>query len=162
MRFHFIGTGYAPPPLGVDTVLPMARQEGVADFVREHRYRVPYFDALHYLSRAQALVAIGSDDPSYSASKVFPFILARRPLLLVYHQASPVLSFAEQVGAGVRVAFGSAQELDAAVDEAHHRWFLGDEHGQYAPFNEQAFAPFTAEALTSRLAAVFDTAIKKS
>jgi glycosyltransferase involved in cell wall biosynthesis len=158
MRFHFIGTGYAPPPLGEETVRPIARAEGIADFVHEHRYRVPYFDALYYLQRADALVAVGSDDPTYSASKIFPFILARRPLLLVFHGRSPVLAFAEQVGAGRRFAFAGREDLDRVAEEIHQRWFIAGGYATPAPFNEEAFAPFTAPALTARLAMAFDEA----
>ncbi len=158
MRFHFIGTGYAPPPLGVDTVMPIARAEGVADFVHEHRYRVPYFDALHYLQRAHALVAVGSDDARYAASKIFPFVLAGRPLLLVFHRDSPVLSFAEQVAAGVRFSFATVDDIDGVADQIHQRWFAGEGHRRAGAFDAAAFAPFTAEVLTRQLAAVFDAA----
>lgn len=158
MRFHFIGTGYAPPPLGVDTVLPVAREAGVADFVREHRYRVPYFDTLYHLQRAHALTAIGSDDPGYSASKTFPYILARRPLLMVFHRQSPVLSFAQQVSAGVRFAFEGAGDVARVAEEIHQRWFAAGGNRQVAALDEAAFAPLTAQALTARLAQVFETA----
>ncbi len=159
MRFHFIGTGYAPPPLGVDTVMPIARAEGVADFVREHRYRVPYFDALHYLQRADALLAVGSDDAGYAASKIFPFVLARRPLLLVYHRDSPVLSFAEQVAAGTRFSFAASSDVDAVAEQICQRWFAGGEHRREATLDLKAFAPLTAKVLTERLAEIFNAAV---
>jgi len=160
MRFHFIGTGYAPPPLGVDSVLPIARQEGVAEFVHEHRYRVPYFDSLHYLQRAHALVAVGSDDPGYAASKIFPFVLARRPMLLVYHRESPVLAFAEKISAGVRFSFAGVGDIDAVAEQVCQRWFAGEGHRLDPACYAAAFAPLMAKALTARLAAVFDDAIR--
>jgi hypothetical protein len=162
MRFHFIGTGYAPPPLGRNAVRPIAIAEGVGDFVHEERHRVPYFDALHYLQRADALVAVGSDDPSYSASKLFPYILARRPLLLVYHGGSPVLSFAQQVAAGARFSFEVKGDIDAVADEVQQRWFAAAAYRRYHPFNEEAFAPLMAPALAAQLAAVFDAAYAKT
>lgn len=159
LRFHFIGTGYAPPPLGEETVMPLAHREGVADAVREHRYRVPYFDALFYLRHAQALLAVGSNDPTYSASKIFPYVLACRPLLLIFHERSLVQSIARQVGAGVRFAFGDAGQLDAVADEVCPGWFV-DRGWERAPgFNEAAFEPFTAQALTRQLAEVFERAV---
>ena len=89
MRFDFIGTDYSPPPLGRDWALPVAKDEGVLEFVREHRYRVPYFDSLYYMRNAGALVAVGSNDPTYSASKFFSYILANRPLLMIFHGSEP-------------------------------------------------------------------------
>lgn len=160
MRFHFIGTGYAPPPLGVDTVMPIARSEGVEEFVHEHRYRVPYFDSLHYLQRAHALVAVGSDDARYAASKIFPVVFARRPTLLVYHRDSPVLSFAEKVAAGQRFSFASSGDVDAVAQQVCERWFAGEGHLAKPAGTEDALRPLTAKALTAQLAAVFDDATR--
>lgn len=158
MRFHFIGTGYAPPPLGTDSVLPVAQAEGVAPYVSEHRYRVPYFDALFYLKHAGALLAIGSDDRTYSASKIFPYVLARRPMLLLFHRESLVQAFAAEASVGVRVPFDDPKEIDRLVAEVHQRWFVEEGYRRAASFNEKAFAPFTAEAMTRQLVAVFDAA----
>lgn len=158
MRFHFIGTGYAPPPLGEDTVLPVARAEGVDDVVAEQRYRVPYFDALHYLRHAQALIAVGSDDATYAASKVFPFVLARRPLLLVFHERSPALAFARAAQAGTLVGFTSAADVEAAVERVRAEWFAGGGWQREAAAEPGVVAEFSAAALTARLARVFEDA----
>ncbi len=158
MRFHFIGTGYAPPPLGVDTVLPVARVEGVAEAVHEHRYRVTYFDALHYLRRAHALVAVGSNDPGYSASKIFPCLLARRPLLVIFHEQSLVLKMTEHLGAGRCFKFAAPEALDAVAAQVHDQWFAGRGYEQAGTLNEAAFAPFSAATMTAALAGVLDEA----
>jgi hypothetical protein len=156
VRFHFIGTDYAPPPLGREWAMPIARAEGIEQQVREHCYRVPYFDALYYLQRADALLAVGSNDPTYSASKIFPYILARRPILVVFHEQSPVLAFARQAGVGMRLSFSGPDDIDYLAAEVHHHWFAEGGRKRYEPFNKAAFAPFTAANLTARLAAVFD------
>jgi hypothetical protein len=158
LRFHFIGTDYAPPPLGRDWALPLAQAEGVGEFVYEHRYRVPYFDALYYLREAHALLAVGSDDPSYAASKFFPYVLAARPLLLIFHRNSPVLQFAERAAVGIRFAFSAIADTELLVDEVHQRWFVGGGYRGSASYDEAAFAPFTAPVLTAQLAAIFEQA----
>lgn len=159
VRFHFIGTSYAPPPLGRESVMPVARAAGVESHVTEHCARVPYFDALHYLVNADALVVVGSDDPSYSASKIFPCILARRPTLLVFHHKSPVLAFAEQAHCGVRFGFTDTADIDMLALDIHRRWFA--EGGMQATPNgiPGEFAGFTAESMTRQLTDCFDTAI---
>jgi len=157
-RFHFIGTDYAPPPLGREWAAPIARAEGVADYVTEHCYRVPYFDALHYLRRADALVAVGSNDPTYSASKIFPYMLARRPLLLLYHHNSPVIRFAREARVGTPFSFAGPEDIDRLAERVHREWFVDGRRHRYEAFDEAAFQPFTAAALTARLAAVFDQA----
>lgn len=161
-RFHFIGTDYAPPPMGRDWALPIARAHGVESHVHEHRHRVSYFDALCYLCRADALVGVGSNDPTYAASKIFPYILAARPILLIYNQRSLVLDFAARAKAGARFAFASGSDLMTLAEEVHRRWFVERECERYTGYDEAAFAPYTAEKLTERLAEVFDRAAGKT
>lgn len=157
-RFHFIGTDYAPPPLGRQWAMPIATAEGVGDYVSEHCYRVPYFDALYYLTHANALVAVGSDDPTYSASKIFPYVLARRPLLLIYHHESPVMHFALKAAAGTPFAFGGRDDVDVLAASVYADWFVDTARHTYRPFDKEAFSPFSAETLSGELATVFDAA----
>lgn len=159
VRFHFIGTSYAPPPLGRESVMPVARAEGVESHVYEHCARVPYFDALHYLVKADALVVVGSDDATYSASKIFPCILARRPTLLIFHRNSPVLAFAEQAGCGERFGFSSPADIDTLSVEIHQRWFAGGGMNSGAGRIPADFDVYTAEAMTRQLSACFETAV---
>lgn len=158
MRFHFVGTDYSPPPLGRDWVKPIAQAEGVGEFVHEHRARVAYFDALHYLLHAHALVVVGSSDAGYTASKLFPYLMARRPTLLLFHARSAVLEFARQIDAGQRFAFTTAADAGRLATEIHDRWFAGGGHALAADFRPDALQPYTARALTAQLAAVFDHA----
>ena len=161
IRFNFIGTDYAPPPMGRDWALPIARAGGVEAYVTEHRHRVAYFDALHYLVRADALLAVGSNDATYAASKIFPYILAHRPMLLIYHEKSLVLQFAAQAQVGERFAFSQESNIFRLAEDVHQRWFVAEAWRHYAGFNEAAFAPFSADVLTAQLAAVFDRATVK-
>jgi hypothetical protein len=161
-RFHFIGTDYAPPPLGREWAMPVARSEGIEPYVQEHCYRVPYFDALYYLRHADALVAIGSNDPTYAASKIFPYILARRPMLLIFHEQSLVLDFARQASVGLRFSFNGPEDIVPLADEVHRRWFVEGGRYAYTPFDEKTIAPFTAATLTGKLAAVFDAAVARA
>jgi len=159
VHFNFIGTDYAPPPMGRDWALPIARAEGVEAQVTEHRHRVPYFDALHYLVKAGGLLAVGSNDATYAASKIFPYILARRPMLLIYHEQSLVLEFAARAGVGERFAFSETSNIFRLAEEVHRRWFVARAWERYAPFDAAAFAPYDAAQITARLAAVFDRAV---
>ena len=158
IRFHFIGTDYAPPPLGRAWALPIAAAEGVTDYVNEHCYRVKYFDALYYLSNADALVGVGSNDPTYAASKIFPYVVARRPLVLIYHERSLVLELARRVSAGVRFQFSGPDDIDILAGEVHQKWFASPNRQQFRDYDAAAFQPYTAAELTRRLGSVFDKA----
>ena len=158
MRFHFIGTDYSPPPMGRDWAVPIAQKCGVNDYVSEHRYRVRYFDALYYLKNAASLIAVGSNDPTYSASKFFPYVLARRPMILIFHEKSPILRFANDVSFGTRFAFSEADSVASLTDRVFREWFLSGACHKFSAFQEERFEQYTAKHLTSKLSEIFDTA----
>jgi len=163
MRFHFIGTDYAPPPLGRYWALPIAQAENVAEHVAEHCYRVPYFDALHYVMTADGLIVVGSNDATYSASKIFPYLFARRPLLTLVHEASLMLELARDQGIATSYGFPaielSAPEFPALVDRVYQEWFV-DGGWQRQPGGDlDALHTHTAAAMSGRLAAVFTAAV---
>jgi Glycosyl transferase 4-like domain len=160
IRFHFIGTDYAPRPLGREWAMPVAREEGIAEYVAEHCYRVPYFDALYYLAHADALLAVGSNDPTYSASKLFPYVLAQRPMLLVYHRESPVLAMAVEMKCGQRFAFHNSEDIDPLAAQVAKVWFAEGKMNAPAESDFAAFRPYSSESMTQRLAACFETAIE--
>ncbi|MFS6828152.1 hypothetical protein [Cyanobium sp. ATX-6F1] len=47
--------------------------------MEERTDRLPLSLTLASLRAADALLVIGSDDPAYTASKLIPYLLARRP-----------------------------------------------------------------------------------
>ncbi len=59
-------------------------------------------EALNVLIQSDGLRVLGSDEPHYTASRIFPKLLAQRPLFGLYHTASSVCSIAT-VAAGVVV-----------------------------------------------------------
>ena len=99
-RFVFIGTSYAPKGQGKKTIVPVAEKEGIGSYVTEYTDRVPYFEGLSLLLKADLLFIPGSDDPAYTASKLYPYILAKKPLMGVFHPSSSAKNILEETGAG--------------------------------------------------------------
>jgi hypothetical protein len=161
IRFHFIGTDYAPRPFGREWALPVAISENVEAYVSEQCYRVPYFDALYYLTHADALIAVGSNDPTYSASKIFPYVLAQRPMLLVYHEKSPVMAMANAMECGRRYTFRDSEDIDPIAAEVLRDWFVGGQMNEPPKTNFSEFQPYSAASMTQRLADIFDAAIDR-
>jgi hypothetical protein len=159
IRFHFVGTDYAPYPFGREWAMPHAKAEGIEAYVTEHCYRVPYFDALHYLARAEALVAVGSNDPSYSASKIFPYVLARRPMLVVFNANSPVMAVAKAMGCGLCFAFDHSADIDALAEQVAAAWFVGGGMRTALEPDRATLLPYLAEGMTQRLCACFEAAV---
>ncbi len=159
LRFEFYGTSYARAGHGVRTILPVAVQEGVADQVREIPDRLPYFVSLRHLLDADALVIIGSDDAAYTASKVYPYALAGRPLLSIFHESSTAAEFVRNTNAGTVATFGTGDDRENAVDCAYRALSAMVLDPPAVVLDQQAFAPFTAEMMTRRLCHLFETSI---
>ena len=84
---------------------------GVADVVHEVPTRIPYSSAVRVQQQATVLLAMGSSEPHYTPSKIFPLLLARRPVLGVYHEASTVTEILVKPGQAVE-----SGELLARID----------------------------------------------
>ena len=158
VRLHFIGTDYAPGKRARKTVEPVAAECGVADVVSEHPHRIPYFEALRCLLDAEALLVTGSDDPSYTASKMYPYILARKPLLAIFHAESSVVALLHLTKAGEIVTFRNGDTIDNIADTIYDVWFR--DHSPRTPITDwAAFDPFTATEMTRQQCEIFNQCI---
>lgn len=160
VRMHFIGTDYAAEGQGAKTLQPLAEARGVGASVVEYPARVPYFTALHLLREADMLVLPGSIDPAYTASKLYPYILARRPLLAVFNEQSSVVDVLRETGAGETVTFGKAgsdADLAARVQAAWTDLLVARPDAPETDW--AAFEPYTARTMTYRQTAFFDEVV---
>jgi hypothetical protein len=157
LRLHFIGTDYAPADSGRKTIQPLAEQMGVSASVREHPQRFPYFTALQVLRDAHMLLLPGSDDPQYTPSKLYPYILARKPLLAVLHENSGACQVVRSTNAGRVQTFGHQQSSAASLC-ATWREIL-DCLALAPPTDWPAFEKFTAREMTRRQCEFFDRVI---
>ena len=157
LQIHFVGTSYAPGDRAELSVAPVAARHGVSDLVEERPHRISYFEALQVLLDADALVVPGSDDPGYTASKLYPYVLARRPLLAVFHEASSVVGVVRETRAGVVVPFATGDPAEAIAARLGPAWFDGPLPAVETDW--EAFEPYTARAMTQRQADVFDAAM---
>ncbi|MBE7177902.1 MAG: glycosyltransferase, partial [Mucilaginibacter polytrichastri] len=90
IRINFIGTSYAPAEIAKPSIKPLADAMGLQDYVVEITQRIGFYHALATLQEANALFVPGSDDSGYTASKIYPYILTKRPLLAIFHPDSSV------------------------------------------------------------------------
>jgi hypothetical protein len=159
LRLHFFGTSNQTTATAEERVLPVARELGVADRVSEHAPRVPYLDALRILTQATAVLLMGSSQQHYTASKLYPAILARRPLLAVYHAESSVTELLARAGRAptVRsVSYTSEEPAGSRVEEIHRQLVLLIEKPLYRAedLHTSDLDRFSASSLAGRLAAV--------
>ena len=162
VRLRFCGTAYGRDLNAPLTVFPVAQAGGVADQVSESTSRVPYLETLQGLQQADFLIVIGSDDPQYSASKIYSYILARRPLLAVLHERSPLVEIIRRTRAGEVITFGGRDDLEGPTERLRHQWVSLMDRLPFEPdVNWAEFAPYTAEALTTRQCRLFDAIVRR-
>lgn len=164
IRVHFVGTQYATSPGQQEQARPIAAEFGIADIVDEHPERVSYLDALNLLLDSNGLLVVGSVEPHYTASKIFPYILAEKPLLPVFHERSSVVKILADTGAGEAVTFSDEHPLNKTVEKitVSFQRLLDLPPDYRQSIRWEAFEPYTTRTMSARLANVFDKAAKES
>lgn len=157
LRLHFFGTSNQRQPDQADRVLPIARELGVADAVTEEAVRLDYLDALNVQLQSHAVLLLGSTEPHYTPSKVFPALLAGRRVLAVYHQASSVVPLLSRVPSAALVTFDGDATTNATIDAIAQALECCTHPEQVAwRLDRAAFAGWSAAAQAGRLAGVLD------
>ena len=163
LRLHFFGTSNLRSADARRRVLPIAEEFGLGDAVTEQAPRLDYFDALGVLRASHALLLLGSRERHYTPSKVFPALVAERPLFALMHEASNATELLRRVGApptvrlvtygddGVQMRVGEIGAALAALAAAP----------RYAPeaVNRTVLEPVSACALAGKLANVLECCV---
>lgn len=152
LKFYFIGTSYAPAGQGKPSIMPLARIYGVDKQVTELTDRINYYHSLNTLLQADALFIPGSDDPGYSASKIYPYLLTQKKILAIFNRESPAISILKEHG--VDHVYDYQRVQDADIDA-----FLSDVsagHHMVQQQNAAAVNKYSARALTLSQCRFFD------
>jgi hypothetical protein len=116
-HLYFIGTGYYTGT----SITDYARKFGIDSFVHEFRDRFPYLHVLNFLSLSFVVMAIGSTEQHYTASKIFQSLLSKKPVFALFHKDSSAVSILETCDAAnylVKYNPGdSSEKLESAIDE---------------------------------------------
>jgi glycosyltransferase involved in cell wall biosynthesis len=160
LRLHFFGTSNQSTADRA-RVLPIAAECGVSDIVTEAPGRLDYLDALSVLAGASAILLLGSSESHYTASKLYPALMAKRPLLALFNEASSVVSI---LAAAAReptvrvVTYGQEVVTSGRIDQvASHLASLA--RGQAYDIRDVDLAradQWSARYLSRRLAGLFD------
>lgn len=153
IRLYFIGTSYAPAGQGKPTVLPLAKEFGIAEQVTEITGRISYYHTLVTLQRADALFIPGSDDPKYTASKIYPYILAQKPLLAVFSKRSSAIGILKEYGVEYALSYDLPQA--ALVIEDFLRKIINNKLPQPV-YNAETIKKYSALNMTKQQCRLFN------
>ncbi|WP_259065404.1 hypothetical protein HDF24_01580 [Mucilaginibacter sp. X4EP1] len=162
LKFWFVGTSYAPAGEGIATIAPLAIQFGIENSVIEITDRVSYYQSLALLQDADALFIPGSDDPQYTASKIYPYLLTQKPLLAIFNEQSSAVSILKTCATGANVfTFNNrAEATDSTIDELY-KILAACANNELQPVKLRPhFEDYSAKNLTAKQAELFDKAIK--
>jgi len=110
-NFYFLGTSYAAAGKGKTTIQPIADEMGLADFVIENPDRISFYQTINTLKAADVLFIPGSDDPQYTASKIYPYLMADKPLISIFHPASSAAQIIKDCEVGLPLTFDMDGEI---------------------------------------------------
>lgn len=160
IRMFFVGTSYAADGKGLKTIEPIAANYGVEKQVTEITDRLPYFEALKVLKDSDILIIPGSTDTNYTASKLYPYILAQKPLIAVFNENSSVVEILGKTRAGVCATFSNDEPADKISD---HVLAVYNDFLKKIPFtpdsNWDEFEPYSAREATRRQVDFFNKII---
>lgn len=152
VRLWFLGTSYALAGQGGKTFEPIAKEKGIGSQVTEISDRLPYFETLYLLSKAHILFVPGSTDPTYTASKIFPYIYSDKPMLSVFHEKSSVSAIIRSTSKSMVVTFGNnageSRQNQMAEECFSYLYHVIKNKVKTASLNHLAFEAYTAQAMT--------------
>jgi hypothetical protein len=154
IRLYFIGTSYAPTGQAELTIMPLAKQFGVGDYVTEIPGRISYYHSLATLNKADALLLPGSDDPNYTASKIYPYLLLKKPVLNIFNSHSPALKVLEEYQASYTYSYDQTPDLGNKIAA----FFESLSYNGPVQYDQQAEGKYSAETLTAKQCVLFDQA----
>lgn len=161
LRIHFVGTSYAAKGAGTKTIQPLAAEFGLEGIVNESTDRIAYSHTLRCLLDADALIVPGSNDAGYTASKIYPYLLADKPLLGIFHEESSVTSLIEKVGGGSIVSFNDRDDTNSIAGKVEDMWLSKFPETPYVPLDKAAFEPHTARSQAMQIAQFFKEALQR-
>jgi Glycosyl transferase 4-like domain len=163
MRFHFIGSSGRVDGDDSIGIGKMAGECGVAGLVRIEPRRIPYLDALRTMQDADALWMLGSVERHYTASKLFPYWLARRPIVGMAHAESTVVEIGQQLGGSRLCEYSSETDTDRSAEcllDLLRTLSAGD--ATIMPHrNPDAFEPYSARGIAQAYAGIFQRCLTR-
>jgi Glycosyl transferase 4-like domain len=163
IRIHLIGTSAQAAGKDQHNLPTRIAEFCLTPQVHLHPARIGYLDALRTMQDADLLLLLGSTDSHYTASKIFPCWLARKPIMAVFHSASSVNHLACELGGISVLTYDMEHPPASKIGDiaAALRKIFGAPDALVNTRNESAFEPYSAHGIARRFAALFDLVAAK-
>jgi hypothetical protein len=159
VRLYFIGTSYAPAGDGIYTIKPLGDKFLPRDMVIEQTERVPFYQGLKFLQAANVLLVPSSDDPKYTASKIYPYLQSHKPILGIMHERSSAVDILQNCLPDNPVFTFPCDEHQMVKKIFDYLEFLIKNTNYCPPLNEIAFDRYSAKEMTRKQTELFNMVI---
>ena len=155
LKFYFIGTSYIASAANKQAIKLLAQNYGVQDQVVEITERVSYYHTLSTLQQADALFIPGSDDAQYTASKIYAYMLAKKPLLAIFHPDSNAVGILKKcTGHAIVLTLGDdTAKVNGMLNKTLENWA----NRLFEPINlTKEIEDYNAKTLTGKQCELFN------
>lgn len=153
LKLHFVGTSYAEKQKRVEELAVAA---GLRGTVLEHPIRIPYFEALKTLTDADGVLLLGNIRSDYTASRLFPCLLAKRPFAAVFHEDSLVNCILRELSPESLISFRCLTSCHRALKEGLDRLYARSLNRRPIHID---LTQYSAEKLTAVQCKMFEQAL---
>lgn len=157
INFHFIGTNYAIGGEVKSAVKSLILKHRLENNVFEHEERVPYFQVLNLVQDSKLAILPGTLDSNYTASKLYPYIMSRIPMIAIFHEESSVLSILKKLQYGKGISFTATTDMEMLSESIYKEIEQVMDNGQLnAEFKEDLFKQYESAFLCEQQVGFFN------
>ena len=160
ITFEALGTSYSVNGKLPAHFLDQVKNSPLYSSVKESPERLPYSEVLKILAKSSALIVFGTDDPGYTASKIYAYLLAKRPLLAIFHERSSVVPLMREVGGGILVTFNDQTSMSELSAKIFRQWFSNKQYSTCVTLDMDALLPYTANVQAGEIGSWFHDVLR--
>jgi glycosyltransferase involved in cell wall biosynthesis len=155
IHIHVIGTSYAPSGTGKSTFKDTIDEYGLAGKVTETTDRIPFYQAINTLRDADLIFLPGPDQPDYTASKIFPYIMAQKPILAILNHKSNALDILK-IASKKLILTHDQPEAKVKANIIAYIESLPNEAREFVPLDTMALKKHSSSSYTQTQTGLFD------
>lgn len=123
--------------------------------VKEECERSTLYHVIGELSKAKGLLIVGTDDAGYTASKLYPYLQVKKPILAILHPESSANEILAQTSNAIII---NLDDTDNLIRQKLNSFVQMIEDGSFQTYNKNLIE-FSAKELTKKQCELFDNAI---
>jgi glycosyltransferase involved in cell wall biosynthesis len=161
MVLYFIGTNYVSKNLQEKKLLHLIKKYQMQYYLVEKTDRASYFEAIQLMLDSDLLLLPGTLDNNYSASKIYPYILSEKKILVVFNKNSELKNIINEITNLPFVGFDNNTDLIDLSEKIYHTLIYLLNDFDYK-INWEKFEKYTAKSMTQQLISFFNEIINKN